>query len=92
MNKDRKQGHWELGIDVIENDEFAEIVADSKINFIKYVLSKSNILYKDEVLFYHIGSMIQNEIANQLSCEFDEGYVKINKKTADYSIKCLCNR
>jgi hypothetical protein len=77
-----------LGIDVIENDEIAEIVADSKINFIKCVHSKSNILYKDEVLFYHIESMIQNEIANQLGCEFDEGYVNINKKTADYSIKC----
>ena len=24
--------------------------------------------------------MIQNEIANQLGCEFDEGYVMINKK------------
>ncbi len=24
--------------------------------------------------------MIQNEIANQLGCEFDEGYVKVNKK------------
>ena len=24
--------------------------------------------------------MIQNEIANQLGCEFDEGYVMVNKK------------
>jgi thioredoxin reductase len=66
-----------LGIDVVENDE---IVADSKINLIKYVLSKSNRFYKAEVLFYHIGSMIQNEIANQLGCEFDEGCVMVNKK------------
>ena len=32
------------------------------------------------MLFYHTGQMIQNEIANQLCCEFDEGYVKVNKK------------
>jgi thioredoxin reductase len=32
------------------------------------------------LLFYHIGQTIQNEIANQLGCEFDEGYVKVNKK------------
>jgi thioredoxin reductase len=32
------------------------------------------------VLFYHIGQLIQNETANQLGCEFDEGYEKVNKK------------
>jgi thioredoxin reductase len=32
------------------------------------------------LLFYHTGQIIQNEIANQLGCESDEGYVKVNKK------------
>jgi thioredoxin reductase len=80
LTDEQRQEARTLGIDVIENDEIVEIVADSKINVIKGVKSKSNRFYKAEVLFYHIGQLIQNEIANQLGCEFDEGYVKVNEK------------
>jgi thioredoxin reductase len=80
LTDEQRQEAMTLGIDVIENDEIVEIVADSNTNGIKGVISKSNRFFKAEVLFYHIGQMIQNEIANQLGCEFDEGYVKVNKK------------
>ena len=80
LTDEQRQEAVTLGINVVENDEIAEIVADSKTNVIKGVISKSNRFYKAEVLFYHIGQIIQNEIANQLGCEFDEGYVIVNKK------------
>ena len=80
LTEEQRQEAMTLGINVIENDDIAEIVGDSKTNVIKGVISKSNRFYKAEVLFYHIGQIIQNEIANQLGCEFDEGYVKVNKK------------
>jgi thioredoxin reductase len=80
LTDEQRQEAATLGINVVENDEIAEIIADSKINVIKGVLSKGNRFYKAEVLFYHIGQIIQNEIANQLGCEFDEGYVMVNKK------------
>ncbi len=79
LTDEQRQEAMTLGINVIENEDIAEIVTDSKTNVIKGVLSKGNRFYKAEVLFYHIGQIIQNEIANQLNCEFDEGYVKVNK-------------
>ncbi len=69
-----------LGIKLIENDDIVKIIGDSKTNAIKGVLSKSNKYYEADVLFYHLGQLIHNEIANQLGCEFDEGYIKVNKK------------
>jgi len=69
-----------LGINVVEKDEIDEIVSDSKKNNMKGVLSKSNRFYEADVLFYYLGQIIQNEIAVQLGCELDEGYVKVNKK------------
>ncbi len=80
LTDEQRQEAMTLGINVIENEDIAEIVGDSKTSSIKGVISKSNRFYKAEVLFYHIGQVIQNEIANQLGCEFDEGYVKVNKK------------
>ncbi len=69
-----------LGINVIENDDIAEIVPDSKANKMKGILSKGNKFYETDVLFYHLGQTIQNDIASQLGCELDEGYVKVDKK------------
>jgi thioredoxin reductase len=80
LTDEQRQEAVTLGINVVEKDEIAEIVADPKTNVIKGVISKSNRFYKAEVLFYHIGQIIQNEIASQLGCEFDEGYVIVNKK------------
>lgn len=69
-----------LGIKVIENDDIAEIISDSNENKMKGVLSKRNKFYEADVLFYHLGQIIQNDIASQLGCELDEGYVKVDKK------------
>ena len=69
-----------LGINVVENDEISEIVSDSKTDNMKGVLSKSNRFYEADVLFYHLGQIIQNKLAVQLGCELDEGYVKVDKK------------
>lgn len=69
-----------LGIDVIENDCIVKIIGDSETNAIVGVLSKSNKYHEADVLFYHLGQIIHNEIAIQLGCEFDEGYLKVNEK------------
>jgi thioredoxin reductase len=69
-----------LGINVIENDDIAEIVSDPMTNKMKGILSKRNKFYEADVLFYHLGQIIQNDIASQLGCELDEGYVKVDKK------------
>jgi thioredoxin reductase len=69
-----------LGINVIENDDIAEIVSDSMTNKMKGIISKRNKFYEADVLFYHLGQIIQNDIASQLGCELDEGYVKVDKK------------
>lgn len=80
LTDEQKSEAVTLGINVIENDGISEIVSDSKTNNMKGVLSKSNRFYEADVLFYHLGQIIQNEIAVQLGCELDEGYVKVDKK------------
>jgi thioredoxin reductase len=79
LSEEQRNEALRLGIKVIENDDIVKIIGDSKSNM-KAVLTKSNKLYEAEVLFYHLGQIIRNEIANQLGCEFDEGYVKVNEK------------
>lgn len=69
-----------LGINIIENDNIAEIVADSKSKIIEGVFCKSGKYHKAEVIFYHFEQIIQNEIAIKLGCELDEEYVKVNEK------------
>jgi thioredoxin reductase len=69
-----------LGINVIENDHIVKIIGDPKTKVIEGVISDRNEYYETDVLFYHLGQIIHNEIANQLGCEFDEGYVKVNEK------------
>ncbi|TVP39291.1 NAD(P)/FAD-dependent oxidoreductase [Candidatus Nitrosocosmicus arcticus] len=80
LTGEQKSEAMALGINVIENDDIAEIVSDSKTNKMKGILSKRNKFYEADVLFYHLGQIIQNEIASQLGCELDEGYVKVDKK------------
>lgn len=80
LEDEQKNEAKALGINVIENDGISEIVSDSKTNKMKGVLSESNRFYEADVLFYHLGQIIQNKIAVQLGCELDEGYVKVNKK------------
>ncbi len=79
LTDEQKSEAVALGINVVENDGISEIVSDPKTNNMKGVLSESNRFYKADVLFYHLGQIIQNEIAVQLGCELDEGYVKVDK-------------
>ncbi len=76
---EQKNEAMTLGINVIESDGISEIVSDSGANKMKGVLTKSNRFYEADVLFYHIEQIIRNEIAIQLGCELDEGYVKVDK-------------
>jgi thioredoxin reductase len=66
-----------LGIEVIENDNVTEIIGNGK-GRIKAVISKSKRTFDADVIFYHLEHKIQNKIAEQLGCELDEGYVKVN--------------
>ena len=66
-----------LGIEVIENDDVIEIIGNGK-GLIKGVISKSKRTFDADVIFYHLEHKIQNKIAEQLGCELDEGYVKVN--------------
>lgn len=66
-----------LGIDIVENDSVIEIIGDRK-GRPNRVICKSKRLYDAEVIFYHLGYDIQNELAEQLGCELDEGHIKVN--------------
>lgn len=68
-----------LGIDLVENDEIIEIVGDSTRNAIKSVICKSNKCYEADVLFYHLNQIVRNQLAYQLGCDLDEGYIKVNE-------------
>jgi thioredoxin reductase len=68
-----------LGIDLVENDEIIEIVGDSTRNAIKSVICKSNKCYEADVLFYHVNQIVRNQLAYQLGCDLDEGYIKVNE-------------
>jgi thioredoxin reductase len=78
-DKQRKEA-MTLEFNVIENDYIVEIIGDSKKNSIKGVITKKNDFYEADVLFYHFDKVIRNEIAVQLGCELDEGYIKVNEK------------
>jgi thioredoxin reductase len=67
-----------LGIDLVENDEIIEIVGDSTRNAIRGVICKSNKCYDAGVLFYHLNQTVRNQLAYELGCELDEGYIKVN--------------
>ena len=69
-----------LEFNVIENDYVVEVIGDSKTNRIKGVITRRNEFYEADVLFYHFDKVIRNEIAIQLGCELDKGYIKVNEK------------
>lgn len=68
-----------LGIDLVENDEIIEIVGGSTRNSIKSVICESNKCFDAEVLFYHLNQTVRNQLAYQIGCELDEGYIKVNE-------------
>lgn len=68
-----------LCIDLIENDDIKEIIGDER-GKPKAVICKSGKFYDIDIIFYHLGYKVQNQLAKQLGCELDEneGFVKIN--------------
>jgi thioredoxin reductase len=68
-----------LGIKVVENDEIIEIIGDRKKG-IKGVISRSKKFHNADVIFYHLGYNVQNKLAEQLGCELDDGYIKIDNQ------------
>jgi thioredoxin reductase len=69
-----------LGINVIEDDCIVEIIYDSQKHTITGVLTNSNIHHKADIIFYHFGILIQNDVAQKLGCKLDSGYIKVNEK------------
>lgn len=78
LSKEQKYEVKLLGLDLVENDEIVEIIGDTDGN-IKGVIGKSKKHYEAEVIFYHLGINIENELAKQLGCDLDEGYIIVNK-------------
>jgi thioredoxin reductase (NADPH) len=45
----------------------------------KRLLCASGRVYATDVLFYKLGMQIQNDLAEQLGCELEDGYIKVDK-------------
>jgi len=68
-----------LGINVIDNEDIMEIRNNESGNMRK-IMFKSGSSLDVDVIFYHLGYKVQNQIAKQLGCQLDaeEGFVKVN--------------
>lgn len=70
-----------IGIEVVENDPLVEVlkVSDRSSGKIK-LLSNSGKVYYSDVVFYHLGYNVQNNVAKQLGCELEEEFIKVDKR------------
>ena len=77
-DKDREDVET-LGFKIIKDDDIIEISGDEN-GYIKHVTCQSGRRYEVDVIFYHLGYKVQNQIAIQLRCELDrdEGFIKVN--------------
>ena len=77
-DKDREDVET-LGFKIIKDDDIIEISGDEK-GYIKNIICQSGRRYEADVIFYHLGYRVQNQIAIQLGCELgsDEGFIKVN--------------
>ncbi|HJY09523.1 MAG TPA: NAD(P)/FAD-dependent oxidoreductase [Nitrososphaeraceae archaeon] len=77
-DKDREDAET-LGFKIIKDDDITEISGDENGD-IKSITCQSGRLYEVDVIFYHLGYQVQNQIAVQLGCELDrdEGFIKVN--------------
>jgi thioredoxin reductase len=68
-----------LGFKIIKDDDIIEISGDRN-GQIKSITCQGGRPYEADVIFYHLGYRIQNQIAIQLGCELDrdEGFIKVN--------------
>lgn len=69
-----------LGIKVIEDDEIVKVFGNPKTNNLAGGISKKGTRHEADVLFYYMGTTINNKIPLQLGCKLDKGYVKVDKK------------
>ena len=69
-----------LGIKVIEDDEIIQVFENRKTNNLSGVISKKGTYHEADIVFYHMGTSINNKIPQQLGCNMDKGYVKVNEK------------
>jgi thioredoxin reductase len=77
-DKDRDDAKT-LGFRIIENDEIIEI-SGNRNGYIEKIICQSGRYYDTNVIFYHLGYKVQNQIAIQLGCGLDreEGFIKVN--------------
>jgi thioredoxin reductase len=68
-----------LGFRIIQNDDIVEI-SGNRNGYIEKIRCQSGKYYDTDVIFYHLGYKVENQIAIQLGCELDreEGFVKVN--------------
>ena len=68
-----------LDFRIIQNDDIVEVSGDRN-GYIEKIRCQSGKYYDTDVIFYHLGYKVQNQIAMQLGCELDreEGFVKVN--------------
>lgn len=69
-----------LSINIIDDDPLIEVIDDRRKSNGINLLSKSGKLYNTDVVFYHIGYKAQTQLAEQLGCQLEEGFIKINNK------------
>jgi len=59
----------------------SDIQADSKTTNGRYLAKlKNGKLYNTDVIFYHIGYKVQTQLAKQLGCHLEEGFIKVVNK------------
>jgi thioredoxin reductase len=77
-DKDREDAET-LAFKIIKDDDIIEISGDEN-GYIKNIICQSGRRYEADVIFYHLGYKVQNQIAMQLGCELgrDEGFIKVN--------------
>ena len=77
-DKDREDVET-LGFKIIKDDDIIQISGDEN-GYIKNIICQSGRRYEADVIFYHLGYRVQNQIAIQLGCELDrdEGFIKVN--------------
>ncbi len=69
-----------LSIDIVENDPLVEVRDDRRVSHHINLVSHGGKLYSTDVIFYHMDYNVQSQLAEQLGCQLDEGFIKINNK------------
>lgn len=68
----------ELGIRVVAGDRVVQVTG-RRGSLGKSLLCASGRRYQTDVIFYKLGYRVQSQLAEQLGCELDGGYVKVGR-------------